>query len=133
MLEFHHIGVIVNSIEKAVDDYKIMFPSSEISKVYFISSQKVNVCFVKVSEFIRYELVESLSPDSAVNNLKGKGFKYYHVGYMVGNIENEIANLETHRFKLLNKFNSEAFENRTCAFLISPDMQLIELIQSRII
>jgi methylmalonyl-CoA/ethylmalonyl-CoA epimerase len=130
MIEFHHIGVLVNSIDKAIESYKVLFPKSEISQVYFVSSQKVNVCFVTVNEHTRFELVESISPDSAVHNLKTKGFTYYHVGYLTNNIDDEILNLESHRFKLLSKFNSEAFDNRLCAFLISADMSLIELIQS---
>ncbi len=129
MLKFHHVGCLVESIDESIGIYKNLFAIKNISDKIYIASQGVYVCFVQMgnNEFI--ELVEPKDEDSVVHRLKQKGFSYYHIGYLVGDIDKTINDLEDKHFKLLNTFYSEAFQMKKCAFLFSPETHLIELIQ----
>ena len=76
MLKFHHVGLVVKSINKSLPNYEKIFGASSISKVYHISSQNVKVCFVKVGPDSFLELVEPLKENSQINGLLKKGVTY---------------------------------------------------------
>ncbi len=130
MLQLHHIGVLAKDMEEAIESYKGIFSASSVSEIIYISSQEVNVCFVKIQSEIFIELVQPTSEASPVQKLIKKGFTYYHNGYTVQHFDREIELLEKKNYKLLSVFNSEAFNNRRCAFLMSPVMHLVELIET---
>ena len=132
MLKFHHIGTLTESIDESLETYLKVFESGKTPEKIFISSQGVNVCFVDMEGGGLIELVEPVDEDSIVARLKKKGFTYYHIGYMVADIEKTIDELQELNFKFLNSFHSEAFAGRKCAFLYSPDMHLIELIEENV-
>ena len=130
MLELHHIGCLVDNIEESVQRYKRLFKETQASEIVFISAQQVNVCFVKVPiHNVFLELIESKAEDSVISKLKNKGFTYYHLGYYVKDMQKTIETLEDENFKFINTFTSEAFNNKKCSFLMSPEMHLIELIE----
>ena len=58
-----------------------------------------------------------------------KRISYYHIGYKVDDIGNEVRRLESLNYKSLYFFNSEAFDGKKFIFLISPEAHLIELIE----
>ena len=128
-LDFHHVGVIVGNIESSLQHFTILFGKERISKIYHVSSQKVNVCFIKTGEGSHIELVEPLGNDSGVARLLKKRVSYYHMAYKVKDIQDSIKRLETLNYKSLNLFNSEAFDGKLCAFLFSPEGLLMELIE----
>ena len=94
MMKFHHTGIAVKSIAESVKIYSQIFGEESVSPIYNISSQKVNVCFVKISDEAYLELVEPTDPESTINKLIEKGITYYHAGYKVQNIEEVIENLQ---------------------------------------
>jgi methylmalonyl-CoA/ethylmalonyl-CoA epimerase len=130
MWKFHHTGILVGNMEEALAHYAELFGESNTSKVYLIESQKVKVCFVKMSNDVYVELVQPLNEQSSVYKLLKKNTSYYHIGYMVSDIEREVQNLVKMNYKPLEFFNSEAFDGNKCIFLFSPDAHLIELIQA---
>ncbi len=129
MLTFHHVGLVVKSIDSSIKHYSELFGAESISKVYKIESQKVNVCFVKVGVDSHIELVEPLGEDSPVYGLLKKRASYYHIGYYVKDIIAEISRLESLNYKTMEVFNSEAFNGKRCVFLFTPEAHLIELIE----
>jgi catechol 2,3-dioxygenase-like lactoylglutathione lyase family enzyme len=129
MLKFHHVGCLVENIEESIETYQKLFDTKNISEKIFISSQGVYVCFVEMANNEFVELVQPVDDDSVVAKLRRKGFNYYHMGYMVGDIVKTIATLEGMNFKFVNLFHSEAFGGKRCSFLYTPDMHLIELIE----
>jgi hypothetical protein len=58
-----------------------------------------------------------------------KGISFYHLAFIVLNFDERLELLQNQNFRLISVFNSEAFENRRCAFLYSPEMHLIEIIE----
>jgi catechol 2,3-dioxygenase-like lactoylglutathione lyase family enzyme len=128
-LEYHHTGLLVENIEKSLDHYLQIFGEDNISEIYNIKSQKVRVCLIKNGRNSYLELVEPINNDSSLKKMLKKRISYYHVAYIVKNIDDALKFLENLNYKALEVFNSEAFNGRSCVFLYSPDAHLIELIE----
>jgi hypothetical protein len=126
----HHIGYVVNTIEKGIQDYSpLTLPKSASSKVFTIADQKVKVCFLEISPNVYLELVEPLEGNEPLMKMKKRGTGFYHLGFLVDDIQAKIAEFESHNYRNINLFSSEAFGGRLCAFMLSPDLQLIEFIE----
>ena len=130
-LRFHHVGVIVSSIKKSLDHYKLMFSENKISKEFHIASQGVKVCFIETGNNVFLELIEPVDEGGSVAHLIEKKIKYYHAGYVVSNMDQTIDYLCSKDFKHLETFSSEAFDGKRCAFLYTPELHLIELIEKK--
>jgi len=130
-MQLHHIGYIVDDIGKGIVAYQPLIHESlrKKPKIYDIQDQKVKVCFLDLGNGTFLELVEPSADNKPLLKLKKKGVGFYHLGFLVDNIQEKIDELETQEYRKINSFSSEAFEGRLCAFLLSPDFQLIELIE----
>jgi hypothetical protein len=127
-LEPHHFGCLVRNLDQAIEAYRPLFPA--MSPKIYVSAQKVTVCFVRLGEAISLELIEPAEPDAATQTMLKRGIAYYHVGYLVKDFEGSVEKLEKLGYKVVESFHSEAFEGKRCAFLMSPVLHLIELMES---
>jgi methylmalonyl-CoA/ethylmalonyl-CoA epimerase len=125
----HHIGCLTDDMSSSIATYTAL-GFSNISPIYHVTLQQVSVCFIEIKNGFYLELVEFATTNTTLKKLFSNGQRYYHTGYLVNNIDNKINMLQSQGFYLVNKFSSEAFEGRQCAFLYSPQMQLIELIEN---
>ena len=124
----HHVGCLTLDIEKSATVYENMgFPNR--SEEFAIKSQQVKVCFVEIGKNFFLELVEFSQDNPTLSKIFKSNNPYYHLGYLVASIATAIQQLEGQGFYLVNQFNSEAFKGKPCAFLYSPEMHLIELIE----
>lgn len=130
MLELHHIGNLVDDIDSAVMTYKLLFGNDCASDKVFISSQGVYVSFINTGKNVFIELIQPIDESSLVFKLRKKGISYYHLAYLTNNFDSTNERLLSYNFKILNIFNSEAFENKRCQFMSSPEGNLIELIEN---
>ncbi|MEI6124443.1 MAG: VOC family protein [Bacteroidota bacterium] len=128
-LNFHHVGLLVHNMGSAIEHYSQLFGKNSISNIITVSSQKVQVCFVQISDANYIELVEPLGEESPVCNLLKKSVSYYHMAYKVNDIHAMARRLEQLNYKVLDYFNSEAFASKPCMFVFTPDAHLIELIE----
>jgi methylmalonyl-CoA/ethylmalonyl-CoA epimerase len=128
-MTFHHIGCLTNNMENSIAMYREAMGFNNVSDVYFIKDQNVRVCFIETGPAVFLELVEPSGGNAALNKILKSNNPYYHIGYMVSNINEKIAQLQFANFHLVNIFNSEAFNNKLCAFLYSDSLHLIELIE----
>jgi len=129
-LILHHTGCAVSSIEESLAWYRVAFGEDKISEKIYISSQSVYVCFVETAPGVYLELIEPADEQSFVYRLLKKHISYYHTAYTIDNIDDSIIVLENQGCKLVSVFNSEAFDNKRCAFLYLPDGCLVELIEN---
>ena len=129
-LQFHHVGCLTESIEESLSIYRTTAGFAQSSPVFDIKSQQVKVCFVETAPGIYVEFVEPAAENATLRKIFKSKNPYYHIGYYTSNIESAIAGFLEAGGYLVNRFHSEAFENRQCAFLYTPDMQLIELIEN---
>jgi len=127
-LTFHHTGCVTESIETSKLFYATM-GFMHCSETLTITSQKVKVCFIELSPNIFLELVEPFEDNDTMNKYLKNKAAFYHLGFLTGKFEEALQQLQQDGFYLVNRFNSEAFNNKLCAFLYSPEMHLIEIIE----
>lgn len=128
MLNIHHIGCLVEDIETVKSTYRDLMNFKNISEICFVQSQNIKVCFIEIGKNVFIELIQPLAENSLYRLLK-KGTTYYHIAYLADNFENTIDDLISKDYLLINTFHSEAFNNKRCAFLSTPERHLIELIE----
>ena len=128
-LKFHHIGLLVESIEQSIIHYSELFGKENISDITVISSQKVKVCFVRISDESYIELIEPMGEDSTVYNLLKKRISYYHIAYKVKDIRSTVEQLEKSHYKVLDYYNSEAYNGKLSVFVFTPEAHLMELVE----
>jgi methylmalonyl-CoA/ethylmalonyl-CoA epimerase len=126
-MQLHHVGCAVASIESSIQSYTTGLQFSRVSDVVEIASQQVRVCFIETAPSVYIELVEGLSDDAPVSSFLKRRQHYYHVCYSTPDVRQSVQHLEANGFRLLSVFASEAFNGADCAFLLNPEMALVEL------
>ena len=129
MLELHHIGNLVDDIDSAIETYKLLFGNNCASDKVFVATQGVYVCFIDIGKSVFLELIQPIDDSSLVYKMKKKGITYYHVAYKTKDFNAASEYLISCNYKTLNVFYSEAFENKRCQFMFSPEGSMIELIE----
>jgi methylmalonyl-CoA/ethylmalonyl-CoA epimerase len=127
LLALHHIGVLVKTIDGGLAAYQAL--GARVSAPVTISSQGVRVCFVDLGGSVTIELVETMG-NGLTQNLLKRGITYYHLGYLVADLDAALQHLVGLGYLHLQTFSSEAFDGRRCAFLMSPVLHLIEIIDT---
>jgi len=125
----HHVGCLTLDINKSIENYAKM-GFGNVSEIYSISEQKVRVCFVETGDKVYVELIEFSEDNPTLMAIYKNKNRYYHVGYLVDDFKQAVEELVSQGYYLVNEFSSEAFQGKSCAFLYSPELQLIELIES---
>jgi methylmalonyl-CoA/ethylmalonyl-CoA epimerase len=129
---FHHIGVAVRDLSKAIPIYKALFGYELRSGPFDDPIQNVSVCFLSRGEGDPVvELVAPLGPKSPIDGTLKKGGGVYHVCYQVPDINAAIRHL-TERGSLLlsGPVPAVAFEMRQIAWLMTEVDLLVELVQA---
>ena len=86
LLRFHHIGIVVNCIEKAIQKY-ILFCGKENNIILeTVASQHVRIALVSLSANTYIEYIEPIDSDSPVYEFSKKGGGIHHVCFSVENI-----------------------------------------------
>ena len=129
-LVLHHLGCATENIEASKKVYAETLGFSNISETILISRQNVKVCFIETAPGVFIELVEATGENAFLKKILKSNNPFYHTGYLTNDIDSTIEKLLQQHCHLVNRFESEAFGNRECAFLYTPEMHLIELIQT---
>jgi methylmalonyl-CoA/ethylmalonyl-CoA epimerase len=128
-MSFHHIGCLTDNMEESILGYKDGLGFRNISRVFSIADQQVKVCFIETGPGAFLELVQPIGDNVVLKKILKSRNPYYHIGYLVSDIEECISRMQDEGGYLVNKFRSEAFEHKWCAFLYTKEMHLIELIE----
>jgi len=128
-MEFHHVGIAVNSIEETAKWYVGMGYS--LTKTIEDPIQNVRIAFLKRGDSPLLELVQPVDKTSPVCNiLKKVGVSAYHFCYETDNLQKTIEDLEKQDFRMLvEPVKAVAFNNRKISFLYHIDNGLIELLE----
>ena len=126
-LQLHHVGCAVASIEDGLKPYRDAMGFTRISEVIEVASQNVRVCFVETAPGVFMELVEPTADDSPVAGFLKRRQYFYHTCYSTRDVAATVEHLESNGFRRLSIFQSEAFNGTDCAFVLSPEMALVEL------
>ncbi len=128
---FHHLGVAVRDIQKAIPIFRDLFGYEMTSGPFDDPIQKVSVCFLGRGDGdLAIELVAPLGDDSPVSGkLKGGGGAY-HICYEVPNIRASIKHLVDKCSLLISGPDpAVAFNQREIAWLMTEARVLVELLQ----
>jgi methylmalonyl-CoA/ethylmalonyl-CoA epimerase len=130
-LTFHHVGVACASIAREVSSYERLGYARE-GPVYRDTGQKIEALFL-AGAGPRLELVKPLGPDSPAATWIRRGARLYHLAYEADDL---TAALEAMREKarakvLVEPVAAVAFEGRAIAFVMLPNLLLVELVSKR--
>lgn len=127
-LRFHHIGVAVKSLAAALDHYVGTCGFRQIADPVEVPSEGVRVCFVEAPPGVLVELVEAATEDSAVRGvIERNGPGPYHLCYEVDDLDRALRQLRRRRCRPFRRFELAAHGLRRFAFVVTPDLQLMEL------
>ncbi len=129
---FHHVGVAVRDIHKAIPAYQELLGYKVISGPFDDPIQKVSVCFLSRGQGDpELELVAPLGPDSPINRTLKKGGGTYHICYQVPDINAAVEHLVRNgSFLLSGPVPAVAFDMRQIAWIMTDVFLLIELVQA---
>ena len=117
--EFHHVGLAVNSIDKAYGGLE----------KFEDNRQKVTVSFIDLNNLI-IELIEPLGDESPVKHILEKNQKLYHACYAVPDIEHAIKISRENGFHCIAPpVPATAFDNKKIAWVYSKVFGLFELVE----
>lgn len=118
---FDHIGIAVKNIEDYYERVLKPLGFNSISKCFVHEEQQVKVAFVSTDKGINIELVEPLDADSPVTGILERGMGgLYHLGFLTNQLEADIAELKSKKFKVISKKSN-------AAHMISPSFEVVEL------
>lgn len=132
-MRFHHIGYAVRNIGEYLETFvqPLLAPVS-VTEPVSDPIQRVTVCFVELPGGVLLELVEPLGADSPVNSVIGsQRGGLYHTCYEVDDLEQAIARFRARKCMPLGApVPAAAFDGRRIVFLLTPQRDLIELVES---
>ena len=129
---FHHVGVVVESIERAASFWAAQLGVLPRSPVVHDPIQKVNVQFLAAKgDRTSVELIEPAAPDSPVLNALRQGGGMNHICFEVENIEEHISAARNNGgIVVVPPVQATAFENRRIAFVYYRGIGLVEFLQA---
>jgi methylmalonyl-CoA/ethylmalonyl-CoA epimerase len=132
-MRIHHLGIAVESLEKAVSVFELLLghPPDSTNEV---EDQKVRVAVFQVGES-RIELLEASSPDSPIARFIGKsGPGIHHLTLTVDNLQKSLDDLEQRGIRLVDRSPRVGAGGESIAFLhpSSTANVLIELLEERV-
>jgi len=125
-MEFHHIGIATNDIEKTILFVEKTFPNiKNITDIIYDDLQKANLCLITLSDDSNIELVSG----EQVSTFLKKNIHLYHSCWEVENIQTTINKYIKAGSILISKPKEAVlFNNRKVAFLYT-DIGIVELLE----
>lgn len=129
-LRVHHLGIAVESLEKAVPVFALLLGRPPDS-TEDVEDQNVRVAIFRVGE-VRIELIEASSPESPIARFIAKrGPGIHHLTLSVDNLKRTLEELEGHGVQLIDRNPRQGAGGKAIAFLhpSSTASVLIELLE----
>src|SRR5574340_1628172 len=129
-MRIHHLGIAVESLEKAVAVFELLLGRPPDSQEE-VNDQKVRVAGFQVGES-RIELLEASSPDSPIAHfIEKRGPGIHHLTLTVDNLQTTLEELERRGVRLVDRSPRVGAGGESIAFLhpSSTENVLIELLE----
>ena len=129
-MRIHHLGIAVESLEKAVPIFELLLGRAPDSREE-VEDQKVRIAGFQVGGS-RIELLEASSPDSPIAGFIGKrGAGIHHLTLTVDNLQTTLNELDRRGIKLVDRTPRIGAGGESIAFLhpSSTANILIELLE----
>ncbi|MBV9442579.1 MAG: VOC family protein [Acidobacteriaceae bacterium] len=130
-LKLHHIGLCVDNIERHRPIYTAV-GYAERTDVIHDPAQTAYVQFFLLSGADHYlELVAPDGPESKLARAVKKNQLLNHLCYAVSDVAETCRSLEKAGWRLISEPEpAVAFEGRSIAWIASPDMLIVELVEA---
>ena len=128
-----HIGMVVRSIEKAIEHWEEVFEYQQMTEVVVNRRQKVKVVFLGKENSLTVKLIEPVDETSAVYKFAMKGGGLHHLCFKCNDMNKEIQRLNEMGLRTLTQPQpGEAFGNENIAFIYAKHGLNIELIDTEL-
>lgn len=128
-LNFHHIGVATQNIEKEFETYQMLGYRKE-SNFFEDHEQGIRGLFIVADGQPRLELLDNLSGSTTLDIWLERKVKMYHFAYQVQDIEKVIDIFNKNKIKIVSPLKQSVYFRKRIAFLLLKNMYLIELIEA---
>jgi len=131
-MRIHHLGIAVESLEKAVPVFELLLGHPPVSREE-VEDQQVRVAVFRLGES-NIELLEAISPESPVGRfISRRGPGIHHLTLAVDNLQGTLGDLERRGIRLIDRNPRVGAGGEAIAFLHPSSMAgvLIELLQER--
>lgn len=131
-LQFHHIGVAVADIDKALPHYREMLGYTVVDGPYDDPIQRVKVAFITNPNAANpcIELIAPLDKEAPVNRYLSKDAGAYHLCFTVDDMEATLSAVRSKGWMLISgPVPAVAFQMRRIAWLFMPTRQLVEVVE----
>lgn len=134
-MKIHHIGIVVNNINKSLKHYESTNLGIRIGSIISDPIQEVNVQFLLMDtnkpKKLYIELIEPKDESSHINSFLKKGGGLNHICYEVKNHERAMKSLYKDGARLISDPKpAVAFNGLNICFFMNRDMTIIELIEN---
>ena len=127
-MKLHHIGIVVEDIEKSRKRYEKIFGIKVGMKPYEDKNIKVKILFFDLGD-VKIELIEPVGESGVSRFLEKKGEVLHHLAYEVRDINKTVKNLKEKGANIIEPV--DAYEGRV-AFIHPKDVGiLIEFVESK--
>lgn len=124
-MKIHHIGIACKNIEKAIANYEKFYHIVDKTDIIYDPLQDASLCLLKTDTGLDVEFIAG----GQVSGLP-KGVSYYHVCYMVDNLEEEIMRFEENGALVVSEPKPAVlFGEKRVAFLMIKS-GLVELLEA---
>tara|TARA_Y100000294_G_scaffold104229_1_gene96907 strand:- start:102 stop:500 length:399 start_codon:yes stop_codon:yes gene_type:complete len=132
-LKLHHIGIVVESIQKSLGELTKYLDFESTTMPSLVGSQKVNICFLKTNN-VFLELIEPAEENSPISNFIKKGGGFHHLCFEVDDIHLELEKMKENGAHIIVDV-VKGFEERLTAFVMldmkNTNCNLIELAEKK--
>lgn len=131
-LEFDHLGLIVNSIEKEFSIYE-QLGYLKIGNVFQDNNNNMKGLFLEsLSGGGKIELIEDLSESKSLKKiLNSQNGKIYHLAFKVENLEENLDSiLKQLKARILSPIKNGEYFKKVC-FIFLQNAQIIELVECK--
>ncbi len=126
-----HIGIVVQSLERAIERWEDLFGYAKASDIILNTRQRVRVVFLSKSESVTVKLLEPSDPSSPVHTFARKGGGLHHICFRCEDLEAQIPLFKEKGARLIVPPEpGEAFNNNEIAFMLVENNLNVELIDS---
>jgi methylmalonyl-CoA/ethylmalonyl-CoA epimerase len=131
-MKFHHVGIVVESIEQSAKKYEQHFALRPVTGVITDETQRVNVQFLASEQGgTSVELVEPLPGDSPARLALGKGGGLNHLCFEVADFDEAMRQADSFGVVCVRRPEpAAAFGGRRIAFLFYRGIGLIEFVEA---
>ena len=132
-MKLHHIGIVVENIQKSLGDLTKYLDFESTTMPSLVGSQKVNICFLKTNN-VFLELIEPAEENSPISNFIKKGGGFHHLCFEVDDIHLELEKMKKNGAHVVVDV-VKGFEERLTAFVMldmkNTNCNLIELAEKK--